>query len=59
MASEATTLRNVKRTLKETREKADAARNESGVNRSTASRHALKVESAGLAKIEEIVSRKR
>jgi hypothetical protein len=59
LASDATIIRNVKRTLKETREKADAARSEAGVNRSTGARHALKVESAGLDRIEEIVSRKR
>lgn len=59
MASDATTVRNVKRALKETRERQDAARSEPGVNRSTASRHALCEAQAGLARIEEIVSRKR
>lgn len=59
MASDATTVRNVKRVLKETRERQDAARNQPGVNRSTASRHALCEAQAGLGRIEEIVSRKR
>lgn len=59
MASDATTVRNVKRTVRETRERAAKAKCAPGVNRSTAHRNALKEIERGFEKVEEIASRKR